>query len=169
MNRDKKLFKPKVILTCLFFLIFILMFTNNLLAQSFKNPLIGSMAPDFTVQTKDGRQESFLEICDGKNTILVFWATWCYKCQKELKNINQKKSIIESKDIHLVLVNAGEKRKKVDAFLQKHNLDLNVYIEPTDKISKIYNVYGLPGYLYINSKGKVIDSRFDLIIDANFN
>lgn len=43
---------------------------------------VGSVAPDFTMQTIDGKPFSLSEL-KGRVVVLDFWASWCPDCRKE--------------------------------------------------------------------------------------
>src|SRR4051812_27247609 len=45
--------------------------------------VIGKPAPDFTLQTLDGKKLTLSDL-RGKAVVLNFWATWCPPCKVEL-------------------------------------------------------------------------------------
>jgi len=46
--------------------------------------LVGDKVPDFTVESLDGKTFNILEYRGKKPVYLIFWATWCPICKKEL-------------------------------------------------------------------------------------
>jgi len=52
-----------------------------------KEPKIGEPAPDFQVETFDGKKLSLADF-KGQVVILNFWATWCTPCRKELPTLD---------------------------------------------------------------------------------
>ena len=43
----------------------------------------GSVAPDFKMQTLDGKKFQFSKFAKGKTVVLDFWASWCPDCRKD--------------------------------------------------------------------------------------
>ncbi len=52
-----------------------------------QEPKIGEPAPDFQVETFDGKHLSLADF-KGQVVILNFWATWCTPCRKELPTLD---------------------------------------------------------------------------------
>jgi thiol-disulfide isomerase/thioredoxin len=43
---------------------------------------VGDTAPDWTLATPDDGRVSFYDHSEGKPSLVVFWATWCPRCQR---------------------------------------------------------------------------------------
>ena len=74
---------------------------NDLLrqkAQLIKNLQVGNIPPDFTIKSNFGSEINLKNTCaNNKYTIIMFWASHCGHCMRELRvlflfimNINQK-------------------------------------------------------------------------------
>lgn len=105
----------------LFCLVFVLAFSNTILAQK--------------VPVYDNYSSLQKEVLSDKNTIYVvnFWATWCAPCVKELPHFEQLNS--ENKNLKVVLVSLDFKNQfesKLIPFLKKKNIKSEVVLL-TDK------------------------------------
>ena len=47
----------------------------------------GSVAPDFKMQTLDGKKFQFSKFAKGKTVVLDFWASWCPDCRKDAPEV----------------------------------------------------------------------------------
>ena len=54
-----------------------------------RSPRVGDVAPDFALDTLDGTRKIHLSDFRGKPVLLLFWATTCSPCVKELPVIQQ--------------------------------------------------------------------------------
>ena len=48
----------------------------------------GSVAPDFKMQTIDGKKFQFSKFAKGKTVVLDFWASWCPDCRKDAPEVS---------------------------------------------------------------------------------
>lgn len=121
----------------------------------FENPLVGEMAPDFTLSTTEDKQVNLNEYRGGDSAIIFFWATWCPHCRTQLSQLNDVKGEMAQKGIKLVLVDLGETKKQVDAYLKKNNLQYPVFLDKDSKVAEQYNIVGVPTFIFVNKEGKV--------------
>ena len=47
----------------------------------------GTSAPDFKLQTPDGKTIQFSDFAKGKYVVIDFWASWCPDCRKDMPEV----------------------------------------------------------------------------------
>ncbi|WP_246055252.1 peroxiredoxin family protein [Pseudalkalibacillus caeni] len=117
----------------------------------------GSKAPDFSLQTIDGKKVKLSDY-RGKKVVLNFWATWCPPCKKELpelqeyyiENGNDKVEII---GVNLTKIERSE--KDVDPFVEKYGLTFPVILDKKGKVEKVYQIQSYPTSYILDKDGNV--------------
>ena len=102
--------------------------------------LIGSAAPDFTVQDSD--RTVTLHDYRGKIVILNFWSAHCAPCIAEMPSLVQLQKRMGDK-ITVVGVAVDTEKDEYHAFLRNHGID---FLTVLDSAKKSYNLYGATGY-----------------------
>lgn len=138
----------------LLYLVFLLLFSNAILAQKV------AVYDNYTTLEK--------EILSDKNTIYVvnFWATWCAPCVKELPHF--EKLNLENKSVKVVLVSLDFKNQyetKLLPFLKNRKINSEVVLL-TDKdyntwlptVDKVWSG-SIPATLIIKNEKKVFAER----------
>ena len=143
-----------------FIVVFILLSALNFKAQAqpqffAENPLIGEKAPDFTLKNLEGQNVSLSSFREGKSTIVFFWATWCPHCREQLKKLSAMESELTQKNIKVALVDIGEEKRQVGAFVEKNKIAFNVFLDQDSAVSETYNIIGVPTFFFINQEGVV--------------
>lgn len=144
--------------TCLAVFIFLAMLypaSASSQLQWGKVSVVGNPAPDFELTTMDGTAKSFNALRDGNNSIIFFWTTWCPHCRSQLQELSNMKAELEKKNIKVFLVNEGESKALVQAFLKNNNSAFEVFFDESGEIGRKYQVVGIPTFYFINSKGIV--------------
>jgi thiol-disulfide isomerase/thioredoxin/outer membrane lipoprotein-sorting protein len=116
--------------------------------------LAGKAAPDFTVQTVDGKPYS-LSALKGKPVLLDFWATWCGPCRKAMPSVEQISQDYKDQGLVVLGVNAGEDRDTVREFLKKTPMAYPAVLGGESGILKNYQVTAYPTFVLIGSDGKI--------------
>ena len=121
------------------------------------NDYRGKKAPDFFVQKWLNANEVDTR---GKVVVVDFWATWCPPCRATIPELNEIAK--KFKDKVVVIGISDEKEETVADFMKKTEMDYNVGIDPTRKMSKQIGVKGIPHVLVISPDGIVRWQGFPL-------
>ena len=111
-------------------------------------------APPFTLTSRDGSQLSLSQY-KGQVVMLNFWASWCGPCKTEmplLENIYKKYNRM---GFTLIGVNVEPDSKDADAWLKQTPVSFPVIYDKDSKVSKLYDVSGMPSTVIIDRKGNI--------------
>lgn len=91
----------------------------------------------------------------GKPVMLFFWATWCPYCVRELPRLSMEYDNLKSRGISVLAVNIGEKKDKVQRFMDNNKLAFPVLLDSDSKVANEYGLVGIPTFIFIDSQGKI--------------
>ncbi len=114
---------------------------------------VGGSAPDFTLQTLDGKKVSLSNL-RGKPVVLEFWATWCGICRRQLPDMIEAHKKYGDK-VHFIMVNTAESKDVVTRFDEKVGLPGTVLLDPEDKVGELYGTEILPSIFFVDAMGTI--------------
>jgi thiol-disulfide isomerase/thioredoxin len=122
-------------------------------------PVVGHLAPDFTLQTPLGQEMSMNEIVqatngNGQPVVLNFWASWCAPCRVEMPHL-QNASVKYNGRAAIIGVNQGESQKTVADFAAEQGVTYPLLIDESQEVNYLYDVRGLPTTIFIGPDGMV--------------
>lgn len=113
-------------------------------------------APDFTLKTLEGEKVSLSGVLDKKAAMLVFWATWCPNCEKEIPNIKEiTEKFAGAIEVLAINVDVNDSPAKAAAYKEKHSLSYTVLYDKGTKVSGRYGVIGTPTIFVVDVNGIV--------------
>ncbi|NDJ35143.1 MAG: TlpA family protein disulfide reductase [Chloroflexi bacterium] len=118
---------------------------------------VGETAPDFTAETLGGDPVT-LSGLGGQVVAVNFWATWCVPCRTEMPALQAASEANDN--LTIVAVNVGERERPVSEFVDELGLTFTIALDPSEDISNLYGVRGLPVTVWIDPDGMV---RFEHI------
>ena len=122
---------------------------------------VGSLAPDFTLQTPEGNKLSLTDL-RGKYVLLDFWASWCKPCIAEAPNVKNVYKRFHNKGFEVLGVSLDNKRELWTDAIAKHRLDW-LHVSSLEgwkcPVAKLYSVTGIPATFLLDPEGKIIASK----------
>jgi thiol-disulfide isomerase/thioredoxin len=123
-----------------------------------------AVAPDFELPDAQGKMHLLSEY-RGKIVAIDVWATWCVPCLQSLpKFLALREQYKNNKNIEFISISIDDAkvREKWLTFLKdKHmtGVDLHAPTGDTNSFMKDYAITGIPRYILIDKKGKIIVSH----------
>jgi peroxiredoxin len=132
-------------------------------ARSTGPSMNGTAAPDFTLQTLEGKTVHLSDY-RGKGVLLNFWATWCQPCKIEMPWFAELQKQYGPEGLQIVGIAVDEDASPDDLAKFAGSLGVNYPILVGQE--SVENQYGgvqfLPATLYIDREGKIVDKVFGL-------
>jgi len=132
--------------------------TSSRLAMS---PLMGKQAPDFTLNSLDGRTISLSDY-RGKWVILDFWIWTCSACRAKLNIIQEVYPSMPKEKLAILAIHNRGKESIIRTYVKGENLTIPVLLDPEAIVGNLYNVYALPTFFFIDGDGviRLVDPEF---------
>ncbi len=133
-------------------------------------PIVGHLAPDFSLQTAVGQTITLSKIVDeagtsGKPVVLNFWASWCGPCRVEMPNLQQA-SVKYNGRAAFIGINQGEDLSTITDFGNEYNVTYPLLIDPDNRVNLTYEVNSLPTTVFIDQNGIVREVVIGILSEA---
>ena len=116
----------------------------------------GQIAPDFALKDITGKQISLSSA--KKNVVcLLFWATWCPYCVREVPRFKDLHTKFAAKGLKIFAIDiaANDPLPRVEAFQQKNQLPYPILYDVSQEVSRMFYVTGVPVSIIIDRKGVI--------------
>ena len=123
--------------------------SENLFVSNGKPLLIGESAPDFSLESMDGKKIS-LDDLNGKKTLLTYWSLDCGWCDKMLDDLREWDETRGADEPELLLLSSGSAEKHRELGLQSP-----IIFDDDKDISEKLGMDGTPSAVLINENGKI--------------
>ena len=114
----------------------------------------GSPAPQFTLGARGGQNVSLAQY-KGQVVMLNFWASWCGPCRQEMPLLESIYKKYNKLGFTLIGVNVEPDSNAANAWLQQTPVSFPILYDKESKVSKMYDVAGMPTTVFIDRKGNV--------------
>ncbi len=140
---------------------------NNRANGPGQRQLMGNLAPDFELQTLDGKN---LKLSDlrGKAVLLNFWATYCGPCKIEMPWFVELQKEYGPQGFQIVgVANDDASTADIAKFAKEMGINYPILIGK-DSVSDSYKVSVLPTTFFLDRDGKLIAREFGLVSRSVF-
>jgi cytochrome c biogenesis protein CcmG, thiol:disulfide interchange protein DsbE len=115
--------------------------------------LIGSAAPDFTIQDSD--RTVALRDYRGKVVVLNLWATWCPPCIEEIPDLDLLQKRMGDK-VTILAVSYDDTENAYKRFVREHKMDFITVHDRNRTLKDLYQPPGPPETYVIDRSGKIL-------------
>ena len=120
-----------------------------------RSPLIGQLAPGFSLTPVDGGAPVSLESLRGRPVVLNFWAAWCAPCYQEHAALTAAAASLP--DVQLLGVVYEDEEANVRSFLRERGAAYPALMDPAGKTAIAYGIYGVPETYFIDGEGRIVE------------
>jgi peroxiredoxin len=114
----------------------------------------GAKAPDFTLQSVDGKTVQLSEL-KGKKVLVYFFAPWCSICHLSGENLNDLRQARTDEELEILVVGLSwDHAEEVQQFADELELTMPILIG-NEKQMQDYQIKGFPTYFVIDEEGNV--------------
>ncbi len=118
-------------------------------------------APDFALRSATGSSHRLSEH-RGEVVALVFWASWCGDCRRELERFERLKRTYGGVGLVVYGINLDKEKSRVGALVNAAGIGYPVLVDEDKEVSKEYGVDQLPLIVLIDRTG-VVRARHDAL------
>lgn len=113
----------------------------------------GKPAPDFAL-TDLADKEHKLSDYKGKNIIIIFWATWCGPCLREIPDLIELRKTVGDDNLAMLAI-SNEGTNLVKKFVTQAKINYTVLLD-RDTLPEPYNtINAIPCSFFIDRQGKI--------------
>jgi cytochrome c biogenesis protein CcmG, thiol:disulfide interchange protein DsbE len=111
-------------------------------------------APDFALPSTSGSNYRLSEY-RGEVVALVFWASWCGDCRRELERFERLRRTYGNVGLVVLGVNLDVEPERANALADAAGIGFPVLLDSAKDVSKTYRADDLPLIVLIDRKGEI--------------
>jgi len=116
-----------------------------------------NLAADFTLPSLGSNPVTLSDYRGKKGVVLVFFATWCVNCMKELPEIKQFAEMAQKKNVIVFGIDYKQPEELVKRFKETEQIDYGILLDTEgDVTTDVFGIRGIPHIIGINTKGEVV-------------
>ncbi|MGI4776327.1 MAG: TlpA disulfide reductase family protein [Janthinobacterium lividum] len=103
-------------------------------------------------------EKHFLDQLEGKTLLIVFWATWCASCEKEMPDLDILAKDFRKLPFEIITLSQDfQGMETVKKFFKSRQIrHLKAYHDYHNQLFAAFSVVGLPSSFLINAEGKIV-------------
>ena len=111
-------------------------------------------APAFTLAARSGQDVSLAQY-RGQVVMINFWASWCGPCRQEMPLLESIYKKYNKMGFTMLGVNVEPDSNAANEWLKATPVSFPILYDRDSKVSKLYDVAGMPSTVIIDRSGKL--------------
>lgn len=124
------------------------------------SPAVGAVAPDFRLQSTDGRTMSLSDL-RGHVVVLNFFATWCPPCRAETPDMVAAAKKYSGSDVVFFGVDDREQTELVSVWAKGKGVKYPLVMDKTGSVEEAYDVRAIPTTYILDRNGVIRYRQLD--------
>ncbi len=107
----------------------------------FGHPLLSQQAIDFVLKDLDGNFVRLSDAYKDQVVLIDFWATWCFPCIKELRQLQKLYDKYREKGLTVlaISIDGPDTAALIKNFMRKYQYSFPVLLDSDSKVVSLYN------------------------------
>ncbi len=112
--------------------------------------------PHFRIVTFDGKVYDNASL-KGQPTLLMFWASWCQVCQRELPLLSHFYQKEKPAQLRVLAIGFADTRANIEGYVKSHP---STFVFPTaydkaDEVAQLFGVVATPTFVALDARGNI--------------
>lgn len=124
----------------------------------YKASLVGAIGHDFKFKDRYNNKVSLKDF-SGKYLYLDVWATWCKPCMVEYPYLKKlEEHFINTENVQIISISTDRDFNKWENYITDNAMHgVQLYAGEDSDFVKFYDIGALPRFIFLDSKGKIIN------------
>jgi cytochrome c biogenesis protein CcmG, thiol:disulfide interchange protein DsbE len=123
------------------------------------SPLVGRLAPNFTLPQLDGPPVTLAKL-RGQVVVINFWASWCAQCQVEQAALDHTWQQFQDSGVVVIGVNFEDSTGAARSYVRSADVTYPVVEDTDSRTALAYGLRGVPETFVVNQRGRVVNRVF---------
>lgn len=120
------------------------------------SPLVGRLAPNFTLAQLDGPPVTLSKL-RGQVVVINFWASWCAECRTEQAALDQAWRRFQDSGVVVVGVNFEDETSAARGYVRTADVTYPVVEDADSSTALAYGLRGVPETFIVNRSGRIVN------------
>jgi cytochrome c biogenesis protein CcmG/thiol:disulfide interchange protein DsbE len=120
------------------------------------SPLVGRVAPNFTLPQLDGGPVTLSKL-RGQVVVINFWASWCAECKVEQAALDQAWQQFQDAGVVVIGVNFEDSATAARSYVRTADVTYPVVEDSASRTALAYGLHGIPETFVVNQAGRIVN------------
>lgn len=119
--------------------------------------LQGKPAPNFSLDSLDGKKVSLAQFQGRKKVVISYWASWCGPCKVEMPELKRfyEKYHKDDSDFEILAISIDDDRESAESYASKSRLPFPILLDLNHDAADAYSVEAIPAMFIVDKQGMV--------------